>query len=201
MNQELIIETNNFVENYMKKYDCSHNYKHVVRVKNMALEIADSENLNDKDKFIIILASLMHDISDHKYSDNETQENILREFFKDKISNEDLEEIIFITSNTSLSKEYRNIQNDNPRKINYENIRLKCVQDADRLDSLGSIGIARYFMFGVIKNKSNMKEIVDDLENRTNILLEYIKTDYAKNIAEEKSKIIRLYIEDFRKNY
>lgn len=201
MNEKIINDTNEFVEEYMKKYDCSHNYKHVVRVKNMALKIANSVNLNDKDKFIIILASLTHDISDHKYSDNDTQGYILREFFKDKISNEDLEEIINISSNTSLSKECFNIQNGNPNKINYENIRLKCVQDADRLDSLGSIGIARYFMFGAIKNKSNMKEIVDDLENRTNILMKHIKTDYAKNLAEEKSKIIRLYIEDFRKNY
>lgn len=46
-----------------------------------------------------------------------------------------------------------------------------------------------------------MNEIVNNLEERTNVLMKYIKTDYAKTIANEKYQIIKMYIDDFRRNY
>lgn len=201
MNKQLLQETDEWVKKYMDNYDCSHNYKHVIRVKNLALKIADSEKLDEYSKFIIILGALTHDIADHKYNSENTQEELLKEFFKDKLSNDELNEVIFIASNTSLSKENSNSLNGNINNIDYSNTKLRCVQDADRLDSLGSIGIARYFIYGVINKKSDMECIVNNLEDRTDILLKYIKTNYAKELANEKYKIIKMFIDDFRLQY
>lgn len=199
MNDKIITETEKWVEKYMRKYDCSHNFKHVLRVKKYAMDIAKSLKLNDDNIFIITLGALTHDIADHKYNSNDNQEVLLRDFFENKINKNILDEIVFIAGNVSLSKESscENLEN----LIKYDNINLKCVQDADRLDSLGSIGIARYFIYGVVKKNSDMDEIVQNLEDRTNLLLKYIKTEYAKNIAIQKYAIIKIYIDDFRSTY
>lgn len=211
MNKQVIKETEKWAEKYMEKYDSSHNFKHVMRVKNQAIEIAKSEKLSDKDIFEIILGAITHDIGDHKYTKNiNEQETVLNEFFKDKLDEKTRESVVFIACNVSLSKEIAfnliniegeyNEENIIRHKKYNENIKLKCVQDADRIDSLGSIGIARYFIYGVINNDSEMEQIIDNLEQRTETLLKYIKTDYAKKIADEKKDIIKLYIDDFRKS-
>lgn len=190
---EIIDKTAIWVRSYMEGYDSSHNYKHILRVIKFALDIADTENQDNHSKFIITLSALTHDIADHKYENTVSQEKLLTGFFKDILSKEDMAEVIYIATNTSLSKEISSNNID-------DNIRLKCVQDADRLDSLGAIGISRYFMYGATNKKSDIESIVDNLENRTNILMKHIKTDYAKKLSIEKCKIIRLFIEDFRSN-
>lgn len=201
MDSQLIIQnTENWVEKYMKSYDCSHNFKHVMRVKKMAIQIANYYKLSDEYIFIIILGALTHDIADHKYNNgDDNQEELLRNFYRNVLSNEQLDEVVFIAGHVSLSKE---TSCDNLElHIKYNNIKLQCVQDADRLDSLGSIGIARYFIYGVIKKNSDMDEIVNNLEDRTDILMRYMKTDYGKSIANKKYEIIKMYIDDFRMNY
>lgn len=191
---KIIKETDEWVKKFMENYDNSHDYNHVIRVKNMALKIADNENLNNLDKFKIILSSLTHDIADNKYTnDLNEQERLLKIFFKDKLNTELLNDIIYVACNTSLSKEIENIE-----KIDNNNIILKCVQDADRIDSLGSIGISRYFIYGIKKKNSNMEQIINNLKNRTKIIKKFIKTSYGKKIAKKKYKIIKKFIKDYK---
>ena len=81
-NEEIIILTENFAKDYMKKYDDSHSFDHAMRVKNIATILASSVNLNEEQIFIIQLAALTHDINDSKYNNGEnTQEDKLRIFF------------------------------------------------------------------------------------------------------------------------
>lgn len=200
MNNTLIIETEKWVENFMEEYDSSHNFKHVLRVKKLAISIAKSEKLKDNDIFEVILAAITHDIADHKYinpNDKNTQEKILTEYFTDKLDDNIVKNIVFIACNTSLSKEVSFIDKFKDIDDNL-NIKLKCVQDADRIDSLGSIGIARYFIYGIVKNKSDMEDIIDNLENRTNILLQHIKTKKGIKLSKKKYKIVKIFIHDFR---
>ena len=197
-NEEIIILTEDFAKDYMKNYDDSHSFEHVIRVKNMATTLAISENLSEEQIFIIQLAALTHDINDSKYSNNndDTQENILRAFFNNLIDDRDkLENIIRIACNVSLSVE---LANNNAKPFLYKSIELDCVRDADRIDSLGAIGISRYFTFGIVKKQSNISSIIDNIENRTNILMNNINTDMGKKISREKYKIIRMFIDDYR---
>ena len=194
-NEEIIILTEDFAKDYMKKYDDSHSFEHAMRVKNMATTLAISENLNEKQIFIIQLAALTHDINDSKYSNNneDTQENVLRGFFDNLIDDKSiLENIIDIACNVSLSLELT--------KPTYspKSIELNCVRDADRIDSLGAIGISRYFTYGIVNKQSNISSIIDNIENRTNILMNNINTDMGKKITIDKYRIIRMFIEDYR---
>lgn len=197
--KELLRRTEDFTKDYMKNYDDSHSFEHVIRVKNMATKIAISENLSEEQIFIIQLAALTHDINDNKYRYlDETQENILRKFFDNLIEDKDiLETIINISCNVSLSVELFN--NDNCDNYNVCNncIELDCVRDADRIDSLGSIGISRYFTYGIIKKKSNINDIIYNIEKRTNKIMNSIKTNMGKNISLEKYKIIKMFIDDY----
>ena len=193
-NQEIIDKTETFVKEYMKEYDDSHSFQHVLRVKNIATKIAISENLSDNEIFQIQLASLTHDINDHKYRvENETQEETLIKFFKDMLDFQTMENVITLACNVSLSKEMVNINNSD----NYNSILLDCVRDADRIESLGSIGISRYFMYGILKNNNNIDTVIKNIESRTSILIEHIKTNMGKIISYEKYKIIRMFIEDY----
>ena len=177
-NEEIIILTENFAKDYMKKYDDSHSFDHAMRVKNIATILASSVNLNEEQIFIIQLAAL-------------TQEDILRIFFNNLIKDkQELEKIIYIACNVSLSVE---LANNNDMCF----IELDCVRDADRIDSLGSMGISRYFTYGIIKNHSNIKSIIENIENRTNILMNNMKTDMGKKISKDKYKIIKMFIEDY----
>ena len=194
-NEEIIILTEDFAKDYMKKYDDSHSFEHAMRVKNMATTLAISENLNEEQIFIIQLAALTHDINDSKYSNNneDTQENVLRGFFNNLIDDKSmLENIIEVACNVSLSLELTKPSSS------YKSIELDCVRDADRIDSLGAIGISRYFTYGIVNKQSNISSIIDNIENRTNILMNNINTDMGKKISTDKYRIIRMFIEDYR---
>jgi uncharacterized protein len=194
-NEEIIILTEDFAKDYMKKYDDSHSFDHAMRVKNIATTLAISENLNEEQIFIIQLAALTHDINDSKYSNNneDTQENVLRGFFNNLIDDKSiLENIIDIACNVSLSHELAKPSSS------YKSIELDCVRDADRIDSLGAIGISRYFTYGIVNKQSNISSIIDNIENRTNILMNNINTDMGKKISTDKYRIIRMFIEDYR---
>lgn len=189
---KIIEDTEYYVSKYMTNYDISHDFNHILRVKELATTIAIKENIDKDDIFIIQLGALMHDIADHKYcTEIFTQENIIRSFYENILEKNIIDEVVKIACNTSLSKEYNN---DNPIICK----KLYCVQDADRIDSLGAIGISRYFAYGIIKNTSNIDSIIKNLEYRTSILMKYIKTDYGNLEAEKKYAIIRLFIEDYK---
>jgi uncharacterized protein len=197
-NQIRIIEaTEEFVNDFMKSYDDSHNFAHVIRVKNMATIIAQSENLSIDDIFEIQLSALTHDVNDHKYTtDLYAQETILEEFFKDKLDKNIMQNVIKLACNVSLSKE---------TALEYEGVKiickkLHCVQDADRIDSLGAVGITRYFAFGMHVNKSKISEIINNIDKRTSILIKHIKTRLGQKIANEKYAIMKAFLEDYNQS-
>jgi uncharacterized protein len=187
--------TEEFVKQFMKDYDDSHDFAHVLRVKHLATVIAQSEGLSTDETFQVQLAALTHDIHDHKYTDDLiAQEIILEEFFSNKLSKDDMKEVIKIACNVSLSKE--TVLEHNNIFINCK--KLDCVRDADRIDSLGSIGITRYFSYGIRKNKSNIHDIMQNIELRTDVLIKHIKTKLGKQIANKKYRLIQEFLEDYK---
>jgi uncharacterized protein len=195
--RDIIDKTELFVKEYMMDYDDSHSFEHVLRVKNLATEIAISENLNDKEIFEIQLAALTHDINDHKYRvENETQEETLTNFFTAMLDEETMNNVIKLACNVSLSKEIANIGSSADAPA-YSSIKLDCVRDADRIESLGSIGIARYFTYGILKKNNDIDSVIKNIESRTAILIERIKTNMGKMISIKKYKVIMVFIEDY----
>jgi len=190
--QNVLKQTEYFTKNFMKYYDWSHDFNHVMRVKKLATKIAISESLNTDDIYQVQLGALLHDINDDKYKiNNISQQEIIRRFFKDKeIDRDILENVILIACNTSLSKEIKNINKVICPK-------LHCVQDADRIESLGAIGISRYFKYGITMHDNSLNQIMENLETRTSYIVQHLKTNTGKEIAKQKIKLIHNFINDY----
>jgi len=150
----IINKTKVFIENYMNSLnDISHDFNHIKLVVNLALKIAKKEGLTkQRDIFHITMGSLLHDYGDSKYS-NESQEVMIKDYLKQfkKLKIYDKNEITRLASNISLSKD--NLNNFNHSYHNYNKhkrqLKLFIIQDADRINSLGAIGIMRYITFNI----------------------------------------------------
>jgi len=193
--QNIINRTRKFVKKYMNDLkDISHDYKHINYVINLALKIAKYEKINNKrDLFHIKMGALLHDIGDTKYYKG-NQYNYIKEYLnKIKCLNKyDKNEILKISSNISLSK-------DNNINYNKKKIKLYIVQDADRINSLGSIGIMRYISYNLINKKENsFDEIINNIIKRTNKIKKFIRTNSGKEIAKKHFKLINSFINNYK---
>ncbi len=187
--------THEFVKSYMNDLnDISHDYNHIQLVIKMSLEIAFKEGIkNDKDLFHIEMGALLHDVGDSKYTKGKIQSDIINNFLKTiKILNiNDRKEIIRISSNISLSKDnsYNKFKND---------LKLNIVQDADRINSLGAIGIMRYISYNIKNSKEpSFNATINNMRERTNKIMNFIRTKTGKKIANKHVKIIKCFIKDY----
>lgn len=200
----IINKTKVFIENYMNSLnDISHDFNHINLVINLALKIAKKEGLTkQRDLFHIIMGSLLHDYCDSKYS-NQSQEIMIKNYLKQfkKLKIYDKNEITRLASHISLSKDnFNNYNNYNNLNNHKRQLKLFIIQDADRINSLGAIGIMRYITFNV-KNykKPSFDEIVNNMNNRTIKIKKFIRTKTGLLIANSNNNF--KLIEDFIENY
>lgn len=188
--------------------DCSgHDYHHTMRVYRLAVQIAKKENAS---LLIVQLAALLHDADDAKLSPETyaTKKNAVDFMESNGVDNEIIEAVCKIIEEVSF------VGTDS---VVPSTIEGKCVQDADRLDAMGAIGIARAFAYGgskgrkiydpKIKSLVNMsKEKYCKNQNSTSInhfyeklllLKDMMNTDTAKRIAEHRQTIMEDYLEEF----
>ena len=146
----MILEADMVIENaikYVKQIfadDCSgHDYHHTMRVYRLAMQIAEQENA---DMLIVQLAALLHDVDDVKLSPetHDTKKNAVR-FMK----NSGVDDKV-IASVCKIIDEVSFVGTDSVVPSTLEG---KCIQDADRLDAIGAIGIARTFAYGGSKGR------------------------------------------------
>lgn len=139
-NDLILDKTRQFVRKTMEGEGTGHDWWHVVRVVNNALHIAQKEG---GDLFVIELAALLHDIADWKFNDGDTKvgARVAQEWLQ-KVGADEIviAEVAYIVENVS----FKGGTNMHVMKT----IEGKIVQDADRLDAMGAIGIARTFAFG-----------------------------------------------------
>lgn len=171
----LINDAKAHVKLLMKDYDPSHDYAHVERVYKNAMVITRHELANDPlveiDYVILALGALFHDIADFKYEVQTTHslehpaEARLRDFFNNHASNNvtfvQKKEIANIVVNSSFRKELQ----ETPETVH--GIEFKIVRDADRLDAIGAIGIARCFGYSCIKKQLFYQKHVQPITNIT----------------------------------
>jgi uncharacterized protein len=206
---QIISSTVDFVKENLKNAEGGHDWFHIVRVWNNAKLIAKTEKV---DNFIVELGALLHDIADAKFhhGDETVGPKIARQFLAKKgVSQpiiEHIENIIkYVSFKTSLSTEKK-----------FTSPELNVIQDADRLDAIGAIGIARCFNYGGFKNRSlynpeihpNLNMTKEEYKNSESptinhfyekllLLKDKMNTETGKRIAIDRHN----YMEDFLKQF
>lgn len=183
-----------YARKYMARYDGSHDFHHVERVLALALSIlkAETQQGGDFDEYVVRLAAVLHDIGDKKYleagDDPSTMvENVLLDLGAEEALAVKVQEIV---THVSYSTEVAD-----PSKVRVvisKHPELAIVQDADRLDALGAVGIGRCFMFGGVKGRG-LDDSVEHFEEKLERLEGMMKTTTGKEMAWERTKRIKTF--------
>lgn len=193
---KIIEETKAYVKERLGMEGSGHDYWHVIRVYNNALHIADKEK--EADVFVVALAALLHDIADHKfgYSDGDRQTIITNFLSKYALEERIINQVVDIANSISFKKG----QNDS-KVLSLEG---QIVQDADRLDAIGAIGIARAFSFGGHFNrliydpsKESSDDTISHFYEKLLLLKDRMNTKTGRSLAEKR----HLYMADFLKQF
>ncbi|MGB5237598.1 MAG: HD domain-containing protein [Flavobacteriaceae bacterium] len=148
MDKKSCIElTEAFVKKQLEGAEAGHDWFHIQRVYKTAMYIAEKEKVNT---FVVALGALLHDIADPKFhhGDEELGPTIAAEFLESiDLSSEVQQMVIDIIRNSSFKNSLSGKTPPTP------SVELQVVQDADRLDAIGAIGIARAFHYGGFKNR------------------------------------------------
>lgn len=209
---EIIRKTEDYVRETLAGDGTGHDWWHIHRVRNTALTLAKAEGA---DLFITELAALLHDIADHKFHNGD--ENIGAKTARIWLQGLSVKEgIIDHVCDIIRDVSFKGAKVETPMKT----IEGKVVQDADRLDAIGAIGIARAFAYGGFKNRSlyNPKiepEHHDSFEAYKNgngstlnhfyekmfLLKDRMNTKSGKILAEERHEFMKEYVDRFLKEW
>ncbi|MEG0132568.1 MAG: HD domain-containing protein [Clostridium sp.] len=206
-NNEVINNTIEFVKSKLSGEGSGHDYFHIERVYKTSLYISNKEG---GDRFIISLVALLHDIDDWKFSkDNNTNTSNIETFLNSiNVDDEVIKSVCTIIKTLSFKGGVVN--------STQETIEGKIVQDADRLDAIGAIGIARTFAYGGNKNRviydpsispktfSSLSEVKDEYNHTINHFYEKLlklkdlmNTATGKTLALKRHQIMESFLNDF----
>ena len=174
--REQIQQCEKLVKGIYESMDASHDFQHIERVYNNALAILKTEpSANEK---IVCLSVLLHDVSDSKYTtDKSNEERILNEL---ELTAEERKHIQTVIAEVSF-----NGGNELPATT----IESKIVRDADRLDAIGAVGIARTFAYGGAKGR----KLYDDSEEvRFQMTEEQYRTQSTASVTHFYEKLLLL---------
>ena len=206
--EDIITKTIDFVKTQLQDAEGGHDWFHIERVWKNAQNIAKGEQC---DQEIVALAALLHDIADSKFhsGDETVGPQVARNWLVSKgYPKEKLEHVIAIIENVS----YKGCHNER----NHSSIELNVVQDADRLDAMGAIGIARTFNYGGFKNRTiydqdiapnlNMSKeeykmstapTINHFYEKLLLLIELMNTATGKEIALERHRFMETFLDQF----
>lgn len=204
----IIKRTERFIRSVFEEEDSAHDWWHIYRVHRMAIEIAAREGGS---LFIIEMAALMHDLDDWKL--NHTGESRIRNWLKSlTIGEDEVGKIIEITEQVSFKGA--------GTKNNTTSLEAQIVQDADRLDAMGAIGIARTFAYGGSKGrliyhpeikpefhadfnsyKQSEGHTINHFYEKLLLLKDLVNTPTARKIAEERHRFMEEFLDHFYKEW
>ncbi len=178
---DVIAKTSDFVKQTLKHAEGGHDWFHIERVYKNSLLIAKTEKVN---LFTVQLGALLHDIADSKFHNgNETLgPEIAKDFLKKLgVDNETITHVIKIIEHISFK--------GGNEKQTFKSNELDVVQDADRLDAIGAIGIARCFNYGGFKNRAIYNP---DIAPNLNMTKAQYKASNAPSINHFYEKLLLL---------
>lgn len=193
-------QTISFVKESLADAESGHDWWHILRVWNNAMQLIATQKC---DVFLVGLGVLLHDIADQKFHNGNTDigPKIAKYFLqKIEVPKSTIDKVISIIRYSSFSAMKQGLAQP-------EFIEFKIVQDADRLDALGAIGIARTFNYGGYKNNTlYLPELKENQENNSSIqhfydklfkLKDLMHTPKAKAIAEVRHKYMQDFVDQF----
>jgi len=208
INSDLVSKTIFFVKQKLENAEGGHDWFHIERVYKNALAISRNEKC---DELVVKLSALLHDIADSKFhkGDETIGPKLAREFLvSENVPEETIVEVINIIDNISY-------KGGNFEKV-YHSKELDIVQDADRLDAIGAIGIARTFNFGGFKNRPmynpsiqpNLHMSKEEYKNseaptlnhfyeKLLLLKDKMNTETGKQIAEQRHHYMETFLSQF----
>ncbi len=181
--EEIIKRVEEYVESCSKNNEPGHDFSHIQRVRKIAINIANSLNI---DTFLVELIALLHDIEDHKLNSNSKVSDFLS---KIDLEQELKDSILYILPYLSFSK-YPTLPDDFP-------IEGKVVSDADRLDAIGAVGIARAFSYGASHHRS-FKDTLKHFDEKLLVLDQYLYFEKSKELAKERMKFLEEFYEELK---
>ncbi|WP_299393427.1 HD domain-containing protein [uncultured Gelidibacter sp.] len=206
--QNQIEQTIAFVKSQLENAEGGHDWFHIQRVLNNALLIAKTEQV---DVFIVQLGALLHDIADSKFhnGDETVGPNVAREFLTEiNVDAAVIDHVVNIIENISF-KGGNELQK-------FRSPELDVIQDADRLDALGAIGIARTFNYGGFKNralydpeikpnlsmskeeyKASNAPTINHFYEKLLLLKDKMNTETGRQIATERHHFMEYFLEQF----
>ncbi len=184
MNSKLIDNALSYIEDLFRSDSGGHDAEHTLRVYRTAMLIAAREPSADKET--VALAALLHDADDPKLFQTTDNENA-RFFLKNHhVSPDKIERICEAVNSVSFSR------NKGKAPLTIEG---KIVRDADRLDALGAIGIARTFAYGG-KHGRPMCESVKHFHDKLLVLKENMQTETGKQLALARHAFLEEFLEE-----
>lgn len=208
----IIDQTVEFVKHTLKDAEAGHDWWHILRVWNNAKLIGQSENA---DMLVVELAALLHDIADSKF--HKGDETIGPKLAGDFLKKIDVQEVIVehiqnIIENMSFKSSLGTVR--------FQSLEMQIVQDADRLDAIGAIGIARAFTYGGYKNremynpdikpelnmskeeyKNSTAPTINHFHEKLLLLKDRMNTDTGRQIAIERHQFMETYLEQFNNEW
>ena len=206
----LIEKTKEYVREFFRGEYSGHDYYHTIRVYELAKKIAEVENADIR---IVSLAALLHDVDDAKISPDTYKDKVNAVAFlkKEDVSDNEIGRIVEIIDQISF------LGTDS---VVPSTIEGKCVQDADRLDALGAIGIARAFAYGGNHDRDIYDPDVPPVLGMTKeeyrrhestslnhfyeklfLLKDMMNTATALKIADRREKYMRAYLDEFLREW
>lgn len=197
-----------YVKQQLEGAEAGHDWFHIERVYRNALHIADQENCKRE---VVQLAALLHDIADSKFhgGDESIGPKTARTFLESQHTDAaTIDHVVKIIENISFK--------GGKTERTFSSLELDIVQDADRLDAIGAIGIARTFNYGGFKNrpmydpaiapnmhmtkeeyKASNAPTINHFYEKLLLLKERMNTSTGKKLAEERHRFMEVFLAQF----
>ncbi len=210
--EQVIKRTRDFVKETLADAEGGHDWWHIYRVWKLSKHIAETENVNLS---VVELGALLHDIADSKFYGGD--EKIGPRKAREHLSSLDVEEEIIIhVENIIVNISFKGVRHTQK----FKSLELDVIQDADRLDAIGAIGIARTFNYGGYKNreiynpeiKPNLNMTKEEYKNNNAptlnhfyekllLLKDRMNTHTGKLMAENRHKFMEHFLDEFYKEW
>ncbi|MFD2517451.1 HD domain-containing protein [Salinimicrobium flavum] len=210
--EQIILKTRYFVRETLRNAEGGHDWFHIERVLKNAREIAAGEEV---DHFVVELGALLHDIADYKFHNGDESKGpkIAREFLQSQLVP------VSIINHVENIIKWVSFKGGNEEQ-EFSSIELSVVQDADRLDALGAIGIARTFNYGGYRGRAlfdpqiepNLNMSKEEYKNSTAptinhfyeklfLLKDRMNTPTGRKLAEERHSFMKQFLQEFYREW